>query len=178
VLDGNAYFDTIEAAYAGTDAALPAQSSTTNKQIKGLNGMTTNLSASQISKLSYNNFVTLRCRNGQYFIADGVTTAGRDSDYTRLTTVKIANSVIKAVRDVSEPYIGEPNTVEKRNALNDQIEEMLDLLRGDGVIQAFKSQVLASDQDILDGNVKIALSIVPIFELRRINLVISLKPSL
>lgn len=177
-LGNTAYYDTIEAAYAGTDAALPSNSSTTNKQIKGLNGMFKALSASQISKLAYNNLVTLRCRNGEYYIADGVTTAGKSSDYTRLTTVKIANEVIKAVRDVSEPYIGEPNTVEKRNALSDQIEEMLDLLRADGIIQAFKSQVLATDRDILDGNVKIALSIVPVFELRRINLIISLRPSL
>jgi hypothetical protein len=177
-LGNSGYYDTIEAAYAGTDAALPSNSSTTNKQIKGLNGMFKTLSASQISKLAYNNLVTLRCRNGEYYIADGVTTAGKSSDYTRLTTVKIANDVIKAVRDVSEPYIGEPNTIEKRNALSDQIEEMLDLLRADGIIQAFKSQVLATDQDILDGNVKIALSIVPVFELRRINLIISLRPSL
>lgn len=173
-----AYYDTIEAAYAGTDAALPANSSTTNKTIRGLQGTSRLLSASQISKLSFNNLVTLRSRNGSYYIADGVTTAGTASDFTRLTTVKITNSIIKAVRDVAEPYIGEPNTIERRNALNDQIEEILDLLKTDGMIQAFKSQVLATDRDVLDGNLQIALSIVPVFELRRINLVIALKPSL
>lgn len=177
-LNGASYVDTIEAAYCGLVASLEPESSTTNKEIPGLVSMVSNLSANQSSAIASKNYVTIRQKSGRYTIADGVTMAGKSSDFTRLTTVRITNQVVDSIRIVADPYIGEPNTLEKRNALRDQCEEVLDLLRQDGVIQAYKLELLALTQDIIDGNLKIALSIVPAFEIRRINLVISLKPSL
>ena len=177
-LNGEPYNDTIEAAYCGLVSSLAANVSTTNKAIPGVVGVTKPMSANHSAAIARKHYVTLRQKTNNYVVADGITAASSDSYFTRLTTTRITNEVIQQVRAVSEPYIGEPNTVEKRNALEGQINEILSLLQQDGMIQAFKMQLLTTTQDIIDGNIKIALSIVPAFEIRRINLVISLKPSL
>lgn len=177
-LNGEPYNDTIEAAYCGLVSSLAANISTTNKAIPGIVGVTKSMSANHSASIARKHYVTLRQKANNYVVADGITAAGSDSYFTRLTTTRITNEVIQQVRAVSDPYIGEPNTVEKRNALEGQINEILSLMQQDGMIQAFKMQLLTTTQDIIDGNIKIALSIVPAFEIRRINLVISLKPSL
>ena len=177
-LNGEPYNDTIEAAYCGLVSSLAANISTTNKAIPGVVGVTKSMSANHSAAIARKHYVTLRQKANNYVVADGITAAGSDSYFTRLTTTRITNEVIQQVRAVSDPYIGEPNTVEKRNALEGQINEILSLMQQDGMIQAFKMQLLTTTQDIIDGNIKIALSIVPAFEIRRINLVISLKPSL
>ena len=158
--------------YCGLVGGLAPESSTTNKEVPGVVRLTSNLSANQSSVIASKNYVTIRQKNGTYAIADGVTSAGKTSDFTRLSTVRITNAVVDYVRAVADPYIGEPNTTEKRNALEGQILEVL------GLLQAYKMSMLTSNQDIIDGNIRIALSIVPVFEIRRINLIISLRPSL
>lgn len=174
--EATGYTDTVEAAYCGLVQSLNSESSTTNKAIPGIRAFDATLSSSQCSALSLKNYVTLRKRKGVYVVCDGITTAGADSDYTRLTTIRITNEVVESVRDVGDPYIGEPNTTASRNALQAQIKEMLAQMQAAGKISGFiDPELVCSTQDIIDGNLKILIAFFPVFELRRINLVIALR---
>lgn len=174
--EATGYTDTVEAAYCGLVESLNSESSTTNKAIPGIRAFDATLSSSQCSALSLKNYVTLRKRKGVYVVCDGLTTAGADSDYTRLTTIRITNEVVESVRDVGDPYIGEPNTTASRNALQAQIKEMLAQMQAAGKISGFiDPELVCSTQDIIDGNLKILIAFFPVFELRRINLVIALR---
>lgn len=174
---GNAgYIDTIEAAYCGLVQTLNSESSTTNKSIPGIVNFEATLSTSQCSALSVKNYVTMRKRKGVYVVSDGLTTAGSDSDYTRLTTIRITNELVESVREVGDPYIGEPNTTASRNALQAQIKELLAQMQSAGKITSYLDpELVCSTQDIIDGNLKILIAFFPVFELRRINLVIALR---
>ena len=170
------YIDTIEASYCGLVQTLNSESSTTNKSIPGIINFEATLSTSQCSALSVKNYVTMRKRKGVYVVSDGLTTAGSDSDYTRLTTIRITNELVESVRDVGDPYIGEPNTTASRNALQAQIKELLAQMQSAGKITSYLDpELVCSTQDIIDGNLKILIAFFPVFELRRINLVIALR---
>ena len=168
-------------AYLGLNMSIAPQAAPTNKPINGIRGLRFRLSNKQHNDILGNRIVTLKLKNdngaseGIVCPVDGVTAALPTSDYTRLSTAKVVRAVVDHVREVSEPYIGEPNTVEQRNALSAAISKRLGNLRQDGVIAGYEFVVQATQVDQVLGQCTIELSIVPPQELRKITTIVGLS---
>ena len=169
-------------AYAALNANLKAQSAPTNKSLPGCTGMRYKFSNKQLDELTANRFVTFKLKNEGVstaskvpYVVDGCTCGASTSDYTRLTTVKVVTKCVDEVREVADPFIGEPNTVEQRNALASLISKRLTYLKEQGVIQYFEFEISATVQQVLIGECSIALTLVAPQELRKITTVVALR---
>ncbi|MGL4818483.1 MAG: phage tail sheath protein [Bacilli bacterium] len=169
-------------AYAGLVATLNIASATTNKPLKGISGLRYQLSLRQLANLTAKKMVVFRVKEGRAVVVDGITTApfihigGRqfDSDFARLSTLRITQTTIQEVRRAAEPFIGEINEMPKYNALNTAIESALRRLLEQNVLQGYKFTVVAANERLDKANVR--LQLVPAFELRNIDAVASLRP--
>lgn len=177
-LGSSLYEDVFSGAYAGFMSVLPAFSSPTFKVIPGALFTSYNLSPTQITGLINKHIVVPRVRNGRIIVADAITTADDNSDFVRLTTLRVVNDVIQLVREISEPYIGEPNTVPRRNALDTAIREGLAKMVIRGALNDFRFHIKSSIADQIDGTMRIFLDVVPVFETRRILMSVAVKPML
>ena len=168
-------------AYLGLNMSIAPQAAPTNKPINGIRGLRFRLSNKQHNDILGNRIVTLKLKNdngaseGIVCPVDGVTAAIQTNNYTRLSTAKVVRAVVDHVREVSEPYIGEPNTVEQRNELSAAISKRLGNLRQDGVIAGYEFVVQATQVDQVLGQCTIELSIVPPQELRKITTIVGLS---
>lgn len=168
--------------YASLISTLRPESAPTNKALKGVKGIKYNYSTRQLNMLTEKHFVTFNLKNGSLLVVDGKTTAPRirygnswiESNYTQISTLRITQAAIDVVRAACEPFIGEPNQMPQYNALNASIKGALEAMRSTGAIQeyAFTVNAVASTLD----SAKVTLTIVPMFELRRISVDVSLRP--
>ncbi len=168
--------------YASLVTKTAPENSTTNQNIDIL-GLRYNLSEAQHNQLAGAGYVTFEGRiqsNGSktYRVKDGTTAAQKTSDYTRLSTVRIAHYTVQTIRNVADKYIGMPNGLAQRNSLATEIQAALDNIRDAGILNDFSFEMYSSVQDQVMGNVFIKLELVPAFEMRRILTTVALRPSL
>ncbi|AZT89250.1 hypothetical protein ELD05_00325 [Caldicellulosiruptor changbaiensis] len=167
------------AVLAGMMSALPAGASPTNKKVEGVLGLRFQFSNAQRDKILGNRIVVYKQKpNGDIVVEDGVTAARPTSDYTRISTIKSVKEAVDAIYEVTEPFIGQPNTVANRNAMSVAISKRLGQMKEAGIINDYKFNIISTLYDQLLGNVKIELTIVPAFEIRSITTIVSLKPTL
>jgi hypothetical protein len=176
------YYGSPAIAYAALNANLKAQSAPTNKSLPGCTGMRYKFSNKQLNELTANRFVTFKLKNEGVtnsskipYVVDGCTCGASTSDYARITTVKVVTRCVDEVREVADPFIGEPNTVEQRNALAALISKRLTYLKDQGVIQYFEFEISATVEQVLIGECSIALTLVAPQELRKITTVVALR---
>lgn len=172
------YEDMWHGAYAGFISVLSSYSSPTFKAIPGALFGSYKLSPTQITSLINKHIVVPRERNARIIVAEAITTSADASDFVRLTTLRVVNDVIQVVREISEPYIGEPNTVARRNALDTSIREGLTNMVSRGALNDFRFHITSTIADQIDGTMRIMLDVVPVFETRRILMSVAVKPSL
>jgi hypothetical protein len=181
-LNQSVYATCPAAAYAGFTSSRAPQSSPTNKRIASLSPQRT-LSPSQANRLAGRRIVTMHSRANGFVVTNAMTGAHNvskwvRSDYVRLTTVRVVDSIIDLIRAVSEKYIGEPNTAAQRNALGNEIDKFLKQMRVANAINGYKFFVSATpDQQVL-GEATIDLTIIPPFEILKITTNISLAKTL
>lgn len=169
--------------YAALVSTLRAESAPTNKVLRGVGGVSYNLSLRQLDRLTGKKFVTFRVKNGQVIVTDGVTTAPdlfvggqrRSSDFTRLSTLRITTAASQLVREICEPFIGEPNRMPQYNALNAAIKGALEAMKQQGAINDYRFTVVA--RGVTLNEAMVTLEIIPAFELRKISINVSLRPS-
>ncbi len=167
------------AATAALASTLPSQSAITNKTVPGARSVAYRFSMLQLNELSGKGFITFRPRAGRgVVVVDGPTSADRDSDYVRLSTVRIVGDITAALVAVAEPFIGEPSNQVSRNALHTAVKNVLDSSQETGAIQQYVFTIQASPAEMVQGILNIMLEIVPAFELRKIRTVITLRPEL
>jgi hypothetical protein len=92
-----------------------------------------------------------------------------------MSTVKVVTDVVDQIREVCEPFLGEPNTIEQRNAMSALISKRLSYLMEGGEILHFEFEVLSTLQQMLLGECQISLTLVPPMELRKITTVVALR---
>ena len=177
-LGGVLYSSMIHGAYAGYMSVLPSFSALTHKVIPGVLFDTYTLSTAQLLGLTNKHIVCPRKNNGRILFGDAITTAADGSDFVRLTTVRIVDQVVTIVKNVSEPYIGEPNTLARRGALDTQLREQLTGLVRLGALNAFRFHIKSTLKNQIDGDMYIYMELVPVFETRRIMVSISLRAAL
>jgi len=159
--------------YGGFYSALPANSAPTNKRISGVR-TPFRVSKTKLNSLAKYKYIAIKQKENALRISDAPTAARDDSDFTRLTTMRIVADVIDSVRTVAEPYIGEPNTALARISLETAIVRELSRLQELGFIQRFEARVSATVAQEIQGDSTVELTIVPAFELRKITVITSL----
>lgn len=169
-------------AYAGKAISLAPQSATTNKRIDGLSQQRL-LSVTQANQLTGMRHVTMYSRTKGLVVAKGITGAHNvtkyvRSDYTNLTTVRIASVVVDSIRAIGDKYIGEPNNAPQLNALDAEISQFLLSMKGQGAVLSYDFSIQASPDERVLGILNINLTIVPAFEIQTINLTVSLAKEL
>lgn len=179
---GELYFTNGVVTYAALTCTLRAESATTNKRVYGVAGIHYNLSHRQLNALTGNKFVTFRLKGNQVVVTDGVTTAPdyvmggvrQTSDFTRLSTLRITQAAAQLVRNLVEPYIGEPNRMPQYNAMNATIKGGLESMKEQGAIFDYRFTVVASGGSLSEAT--ITLELVPAFEMRKVSVNVSLRP--
>jgi hypothetical protein len=172
--------------YVALVSTLAAQSAPTNKPVGGIIGMNYNLSLRQLNALSGAKYVSFRLKNGGVYVTDGITTAPdivvggqvNKSDYTRLSTLRITHAAINLIREIADPFVGEPAGLPQRNALNAAIQSGLTAMRNAGAITDFRFTLVQERGSGVLGQSKITLQLVPAFETRKISVDVSLRPLL
>jgi hypothetical protein len=163
-------------AYVGMVSKLPVQSAPTNKVVPSVVGLRFAYSTSQINRLTKNRFVTFRYKpNGQVGVVDSMTAAHAGSDYTRLSTARIVKEAVNAVREVADPFIGEPNDAANRNALTSAVDKRLGKMVEAKALLGFEFSLIVSPQMELLGEGDIELGLHAPNELRRLTTVVSLQ---
>lgn len=168
--------------YSALVSTLRPEVATTNKQLPS-NGLRYNLSEAQHNQLAGGRYVTFENRlmdNGTntVYVKDGVTAALPNSDFQRLSTIRITHLAVQVVRQAAQKFIGLPNGIAQRNALATEIQATLDRLKELGVLQNFKFSIFSSAKDRVLGNAFITLELVPEFETRKIYTSVALRASL
>lgn len=169
------------AAIAGFVTTLDPASAPTNKALpEAALGLRYTYSPSQANRLAAKRFMTLKAKNDNTVVAieDAPTAAAASSDYNRLSTVRAVSVCVNDIHDVADPFIGEPASLNNRNALASAIAKRLDSRKEAGVITDYRFQLIATPADLVVGQLKVQLTIVPAFELRRITTIVALTPSL
>ena len=169
--------------YAALVSTLKKESAPTNKPVKGVSSIRFDYSLRQLSRLTSKKIVTFRLKDSNLIVTDGVTSAPslniegrlRDSDYSRLSTLRITQLAIQTVREAVDPFVGEANQMPQYNALNTAIKSALEKIREAGAIRGYKFSI-ANLTARLD-QATVILEIVPAYELRRIEVQVSLVPS-
>lgn len=176
------YFTNGVVTYAALVTTLRPESATTNKRVYGVAGINYNLSLRQLNALSGNKFVTFRLKGNQIVVTDGCTTAPdyylggtkQASDFARLSTLRITQAAAQLIRDLTEPYIGEPNRMPQYNALNATVKAGLESMKNEGAIFDYRFTIVAAGGTLSEA--VITLELVPAFELRKVSVNVSLKP--
>jgi hypothetical protein len=166
--------------YAALISQLNAEVSTTNKQVSAI-GLRYTLSEAQQNQLAGGRFVTFESKIGgtrAIVVKDGVTAAAPNSDFQRLSTVRITHATVQLIRKKADKFIGLPNGIAQRNSLATEIQSGLDRLKELGVLENFKFSIFSSAKDRVLGNAFITLELVPAYELRKIYTSVALRASL
>ncbi len=176
------YYGSPAIAYAALNAVLQPQSSPLNKAIRNVNGMKFKFSNKQMDALIGSRMVCFKLKNeglatasSTPYVVDGVTAGAPGCDYSDIAIVKVVTDVVDNIREVADPFIGEQNTVEQRNALSALISKRLSKLVEIGEIQSYEFEVSATIQQQLLGEASIALTIVPAMTLKKITTVVALR---
>ena len=168
-----AYIASGAATYAGFFANLDAQSAPTNKVIS-VSGLPYVLNNLRLNDLTGQRYVTFRTKTKGNVVTDAPTAARPDSDYQRLTTFRIVKTVLDAVREEADPFIGEAGTASARAALETALERRLNDLKSLGLLKRHAVSVTATPQQEFQGDATVSLELVPAFELRQITVITSL----
>ena len=173
---GRAYASNGQASYAGFISALPYNLSPTNKTIPGLSAQRQELSIRQYEAMNAMRYVTLRSKNGrQPAIVNDVTAAPYGSDFTSWSTYSITAEAADRVKSVAETYLGRPNSVEVKNAMDQDISNILLDMQG---LQAFNFTISSTIEQQVLGVVEIDIILVPVFTMKKIRTTVKLRKSL
>lgn len=172
--NSNAYVATGAPAYAGMVSGLPASSAPTNKIISGVR-LPFRVGVSKLDTLAGYRYVMFQNKTKGTVVADAPTAARNDSDYRRLTTVRIVKAAIDSIRAAGEPFLGEGISGPQLAALETSINQALVKLQKLGYLQRFDVVVTSTPSQQVLGQATVELLLVPAFELRQITVYVGLS---
>lgn len=162
--------------YAGLVSNLSENSAPTNKVQPGLRLPPFRISGSKLDALAGYGYVTFRDKPRKGAVVSDAPTAARpDSDFTRLSTVRIVKATIDAVRAAGEDHIGEGISGVRLAALETGIEQALVKLQKAGYLQRFDFILVSTPSQQIQGKATVELVLVPAFELRQISIYVALS---
>ena len=173
---GLPYASNGQAAYAGEIASLPYDISPTNKTISSVSTLRYKLNMRQLEALNGNRYVTMRSSDSRPpVIVNDITAAPYGSDYVNWSIFSITKEAADRIKRLADSYIGRPNSIEIRNALDQDISNILKNMTG---IQAFNFSIASTIEQQVLGVVEIDLVIVPVFTMKKIRTTIKLRKNI
>jgi len=175
---------TPEAFVGGLLGALPPMSNITGKELPNVDALTYNFSSKQHKQLGERRYVALSSLTGVVTCIDGVTCAQdiipyvQKSDYTRISTVRVVHDAVRMIRRIARPFIGEPNSLVHRVAMETMIGEGLSAMEDQGAIRRGWVTIISTPQMQIMGDLIIQLTIAPYGEIRKIMTFVELTPGI
>lgn len=169
----NSYSASGAATYGGFYSGLPPSSAPTNKLLRNLR-LPFRLSSSKLDQLAGKRYVTFHAKTKGIVVSDAPTAARPDSDYRRLSTVRIVKAAMDAVRQVGEPFLGEGISGAKLAALDTAIDKALAAMVKRGDLVRYEHAVTSTATQRVLGEADVQLKLVPAFELRKIVVTVAL----
>jgi hypothetical protein len=167
------YMATGAATYGGFYSGLPPSSAPTNKILKSVS-MPFRVGTAKLDLLAGLRYVTFHSKTKGIVVSDAPTAARTDSDYRRLSTVRIVKACIDDIREVGEPFLGEGITGAKLAALETAVESKMKERVKNQDLQRYEARVSATPAQRVQGQAFIELKLVPAFELREITVTVAL----
>ena len=172
------YLSTIAASYAGFYVGMSPSSAPTNKRVNTGIGLVYGFAVGALDDLVGAGYVVLRQKPQGLVIADAPTATLPNSDWRRLSTVRIVKDVIDGVRAVGERYLGEGLNDSSKASLYAGVEKVLLGAKQAGYLRDYKPfQIIQTPSMAVAGEAEIKLVLIPAFELRVITVPISLAKS-
>lgn len=170
----HAYAGSCANVYMGLVSSLPSNSAPTNKLIPGVR-LPFRISPAKLDKLAGYRYVMLQRKPKGIVVADAPSAARTDSDYQRLTTIRIVKTTIDALRAIADPFLGEavlsgPGIA----ALDNALEEGLIRLQKTGYLQRFDKILTSTPSQRVQGKADLELLLVPAWELRQLTIHVAL----
>jgi len=170
---GQPYSANGQAAYAGLIASLPYDISPINKSIPGVYATRFPFSMGQLEALNANRYVTLKTSDTRSpVIVNDVTAAPLGSDFINWSIFSITKEAADRIKRLADNYIGRPNSIEIRNALDQDISN---ILKGMAGVQAYNFSIASTIEQQVLGVIEIDLVIVPVFTIKKIRTTIKLR---
>lgn len=177
-LNGKIYKSMWQGAYAGMVAVLPSYQSPLNKPIPGVIKQDYQLSSMQSLNLTNKHIIVSRKRGNYVVCSDAITTAEDTSDFVAITTIRVVNDAVNLVKDIAEPFIGQPNTIQMRSGLETSIKSGLEGMIKAGAITDFRFSIISTASEQLEGSMRIVLELIPVFTVRRIRVSVAVRSAL
>lgn len=168
-----AYAATGATIYGGFVSGLRPNSAPTNKIQPGVR-LPFRVAVSKLDDLAGLGYVMFQRKPKGIVVADAPTASRPDSDYRRLTTIRIVKATIDAIRAVAEPFLGEPITGARLAALETAIDQVLVKLMKAEFLQRYDVSVTSTPTQQIQGKADVELVLVPAFELRQITINVAL----
>jgi hypothetical protein len=157
---------------------MPPATAPTNKPVSGAS-LIYKMGLTAYDSLVGAGYVCLRNKaGGNLIVTDAPTAALPNSDWRRLSTVRIVKAVVDGVRRVLDPYIGEGTGASVRASMNNAVEGVLMSAKKEKILQDYKGfSITQTPQQEVTGDIDVSLTLVPAFEIRQINVTVSLSKS-
>ena len=173
------YIASYAASYAGLYVNRNPASAPTNKPAGGVGSIIYKINLYDLDDLVGAGFVALRQKPAGIVVADAPTAALPNSDWSRLSTVRIVQKVIEDVRAAAEPFLGESLSQSKRAALENAIEQKaLVENKKAGYLKDYGAFAVTQTPDQqVQGRAEAIVTLMPAFELRQLVLTVNLSKS-
>lgn len=159
--------------YAGFYSVLPPSSAPTNKLLPSVR-LPFRVGTTKLDLLAGQRYVTFHAKTKGIVVSDAPTAARPNSDYRRLSTVRIVKAAVDDVREVGEPFLGEGMSSAKLSALDTAIDRRLRELVKDETLVRYEHRVISTPAQRVLGEADVELKLVPAFELRQITVTVGL----
>lgn len=176
------YYGSPAIAYAALCGLLAPQSAPTNKALSGVSGLKFKFSNKQMDMLTGKHMITFKLKgegtataSSTPYVVDGCTCGSENCDYRRMSTVKIVTDVVDQIRQVCDPFIGEPNVREQKNAMSALVSKLLSNDMTAGEITSYSFSIEETLDELISGRTRIMLELTVPMELRLITTVVALR---
>jgi len=167
------YMATGSSLYGGFYSNLPPSSAPTNKTLKSVR-LPFRIGKSKLDSLAGLRYVTFHAEVNGIVVSDAPTAARTDSDYRRLSTMRIVKACIDDVRKVGRPFLGNGITGTKIAALETAIDTKMKQRVTNQDLQRYEVKVTSTPAQQVVGQADVELKLIPAFELRQITVKVGL----
>lgn len=166
--------------YAAMSTRLPSEVSPTNQPLTGLQ-VRRKFSISQLNDLVHARYVVPQVRPGAgLVICDAMTAAWNysryyRSDYTRYTTMRTVNEITDGVREVVNPYIGQPANPNISAAIQNALDSLMSAEIERGAILSGQAAFTQTPEQRVLNEATVEVTLVLPGEIRQVFTVVGLS---
>lgn len=107
-------------------------------------------------------------------VVSAKTAAHPDSDYTRISTIRCVNRILKGIRSIARPYIGKAFSAQMLLSMQSAIDQYLVAQAAAGFHGGAKARIDYSRADKIMGRLKVKVRLIPPFAIESIDVETSL----